>query len=279
MSLNYSESLKPYENKGKVGMNEIYDPLDVLELKVDKLYQLIKDAKFIVVYCGAGISTSSGIPDFRGPSGVWTLEKKGQKSISVSFLDAKPSYTHIALKKLCENKIIHFVVSQNVDGLFHRSGFPMNAIAELHGNVFVEKCDKCNRKYYRPFVIGTVGLKATGRRCEGTLSNKPCRGKLLDFTLDWDDELPEPDFTVAKKYARKADLSIALGTSLQIEPVGLLPLLPRRKSIKGNFVTVNLQKTKHEKKASLAIHGKVDDVMKSLMEKFNLSITDEDYSY
>uniref|UniRef100_A0A0K0DUF7 protein acetyllysine N-acetyltransferase n=1 Tax=Strongyloides stercoralis TaxID=6248 RepID=A0A0K0DUF7_STRER len=277
MSLNYSESLKPYENKGEVGMKEIYDSPDVLESKIETLYQLVKNASCIVVYCGAGISTSSGIPDFRGPNGVWTLEKKGEKSASVSFLEAKPSFTHIALKKLYENGIIKFVISQNVDGLFHRSGFPENGLAELHGNVFVERCNQCGRKYYRPYVIGSVGLKPTGRRCEGTLSKKPCRGKLLDFTLDWDNELPEPDFTIAKKFGRKADLSIALGTSLQIEPVGLLPLLPRRKAIKGNFVTVNLQPTKHEKKASLAIHGEVDRIMRSLVEKLNIVVNYENY--
>ncbi|CEF69337.1 NAD-dependent protein deacetylase sirtuin-6 [Strongyloides ratti] len=275
MSLNYSESLKPYENKGEVGMDEIHDTSEVLESKIETLYQLIKNASFIVVYCGAGISTSSGIPDFRGPNGVWTLEKKGKKSCSISFLEAKPSYTHIALKKLYENGIIKFVVSQNVDGLFHRSGFPEIGLAELHGNVFVEKCDQCGRKYYRPYVIGSVGLKPTGKRCEGTLAKKPCRGKLVDFTLDWDNELPEPDFTIAKKYGRRADLSIALGTSLQIEPVGSLPLLPRRKSINGNFVTVNLQPTKYEKKASLAIHAEVDKVMKILMEKLNILVNNE----
>uniref|UniRef100_A0A0N4ZK53 protein acetyllysine N-acetyltransferase n=1 Tax=Parastrongyloides trichosuri TaxID=131310 RepID=A0A0N4ZK53_PARTI len=272
MSLNYSESLKPYENKGEVGMPEIYDSPDILKEKINKLYDLITSASCIVIYCGAGISTSSGIADFRGPNGVWTMEKKYKKSISVSFNEAKPSYTHYALKKLYDKGIIKFIVSQNVDGLFHRCGFPSSGIAELHGNVFVERCEVCKRKYYRDSIIGSIGLKLTGNKCEGTSKGRRCRGKLRDVTLDWDDELPEPDFTMAKKFSKQADLSIALGTSLQIEPVGSMPLLAKRKVIDGNFVTINLQATKYEKKASLAIHGEVDKVMRALMEKLNINV-------
>lgn len=83
---------------------------------------------------------------FRGPKGVWTLEKQGLKpSINVSFDDAAPTKTHMILVSLVKHGYVHFVVSQNVDGLHLRSSFPPEKLAELHGNMFLDKCDKCDR--------------------------------------------------------------------------------------------------------------------------------------
>lgn len=87
--------------------------------------QLLRDAKHVVVHTGAGISTSTGIPDFRGPKGVWTLEEKGlSPKMEISFDTAKPSLTHMALVKMVNEGLVHHVISQNVDGLHLKSGFP-----------------------------------------------------------------------------------------------------------------------------------------------------------
>ena len=89
----------------------------------------MKEAKHLVVHTGAGISTASGIPDFRGPKGVWTLEAKGIKpEFSTSFEDAVPSKTHMALFGLVEKGIVKHVISQNVDGLHLRSGMQRSAL-------------------------------------------------------------------------------------------------------------------------------------------------------
>ncbi len=78
-------------------------------------------------------------------SGVWTLEKRGEKpSFNTGFDTAIPTYTHQALCKLAENNYLHFVISQNIDGLHHRSGLPLDKLAELHGNVFSEECEVCH---------------------------------------------------------------------------------------------------------------------------------------
>jgi mono-ADP-ribosyltransferase sirtuin 6 len=90
MSCSYAEGLSPYDNKGKLGLPESFDSDEALEEKVDQLFQWFKQSRHVVFYTGAGISTSAGIPDFRGPKGVWTLEKKGLKpDINVSWDDAK----------------------------------------------------------------------------------------------------------------------------------------------------------------------------------------------
>lgn len=133
MSCNYAEGLSPYENKGKLGIPEVsleiknlhnfiysykiwhvfkssvfgnlqvFDDEETVEQKVEKLAEWIKVAKHIVVHTGAGISTAAGIPDFRGPKGVWTLEEKGLKpEVNISFDQAAPTATHMALSALID---------------------------------------------------------------------------------------------------------------------------------------------------------------------------------
>ena len=90
--------------------------------------------------------SSLGIPDFRGPKGVWTLEKQGKAiDTEVTFEDAKPTLTHMALVALVKSGHVKHVVSQNVDGLHLKSGLPRTNLSELHGNMFMEKCEKCGK--------------------------------------------------------------------------------------------------------------------------------------
>ncbi|XP_036739470.2 NAD-dependent protein deacylase sirtuin-6 isoform X2 [Manis pentadactyla] len=246
MSVNYAAGLSPYADKGKCGLPEIFDPPEELEQKVWELAQLVWQSSNVVFHTGAGISTASGIPDFRGPHGVWTMEEQGlAPKFDTTFESACPSQTHMALVQLERVGLLRFLVSQNVDGLHVRSGFPRNKLAELHGNMFVEECVKCKTQYVRDTVVGSMGLKATGRLC-----------------------------TMAKarglRACRNADLSITLGTSLQIRPSGNLPLATKRRG--GRLVIVNLQPTKHDRHADLRIHGYVDEVMTRLMKHLGVEI-------
>ncbi|XP_075060963.1 NAD-dependent protein deacylase sirtuin-6 isoform X4 [Mixophyes fleayi] len=221
MSVNYAAGLSSYSDKGRCGLPEVFDPQDELHQKVEELADMIRKASYVVFHTGAGISTSCGIPDFRGPNGVWTLEEKGlNPKFDTTFETACPSATHMALLQLHSVGILKFLISQNVDGLHVRSGFP--------------------------------------------------RGNLKDTILDWEDSLPERDLGLADEACRKADLSITLGTSLQIKPSGNLPLLTKRKG--GKLVIINLQPTKHDRYADLRIHGYVDEVMKHLMQLLDLKI-------
>uniref|UniRef100_A0A0X3Q452 protein acetyllysine N-acetyltransferase n=1 Tax=Schistocephalus solidus TaxID=70667 RepID=A0A0X3Q452_SCHSO len=101
MSVNYASGLSPYANKGVCGLPELCDSEETLSRKITSLVDLLRTSKYTVVHTGAGISTPSGIPDFRGPKGVWTLEKQGKSpETSVSFEEALPSTGHMALVAL-----------------------------------------------------------------------------------------------------------------------------------------------------------------------------------
>jgi len=90
---------------------------------MEEFARVVRGSKYIVFHTGAGVSTSAGIPDFRGPKGVWTLEEKGiTPQMETTFDDARPSLTHMALVKLVEENVVQHVVSQNVDGLHIKSG-------------------------------------------------------------------------------------------------------------------------------------------------------------
>ena len=116
---------------------------------------------------------------------------------------------------------------ENVDGLHLRSGLPRSKLSILHGDCFVEKCERCKLEYVRDFDVGGVSFKPTGRLCE----DDKCQGVLRDVVVDWNDALPEIDLDEAEKVCRSADLVIALGTSLRIVPAGRLPLLGTTSSI------------------------------------------------
>lgn len=211
--VNYAAGLSPYADKGKCGLPEVFDPPEELEQKVWELAQLVWQSSNVVFHTGAGISTASGIPDFRGPHGVWTMEERGlAPKFDTTFENARPTKTHMALVQLERVGLLRFLVSQNVDGLHVRSGFPRDKLAELHGNMFVEECVKCKTQYVRDTVVGSMGLKATGRLCTVAKSRglRACRGELRDTILDWEDALPDRDLTLADE-ASRSDPSPAQG--------------------------------------------------------------------
>ncbi|KAI5409015.1 hypothetical protein KIW84_054727 [Lathyrus oleraceus] len=237
MSLGYAEKLSFIEDVGNVGMTEHFDPSTILREKIEQLAIMIKKSKHLVVFTGAGISTSCGIPDFRGPKGIWTLQREGKAlpEASLPFHRAVPSLTHMSLVELEKAGILKFVISQNVDGLHLRSGIPREKLSELHGNSFMETCPSCGAEYFRDFEVETIGLKETSRRC----SDAKCGARLKDTVLDWEDALPPKEMNPAEKHCKQADIVLCLGTSLQITPACNLPLKALRGG--GKVVIVNLQ--------------------------------------
>jgi len=252
-------------------MKEIHDDSVLIKQKAKQLAHMIKATRFVVVHTGAGVSTSAGIPDFRGPKGVWTLEEKGQTpQFNTTFDKALPTYTHRCLTALEKEGLIDFIISQNVDGLHLRSGFPRNKLSELHGNMFSRKCLKCKKEFVVESVTPTMGLKATGEKCPSDKKRGCCRGMLRDTILDWEDGLPDDQLDIAEKFCKLAGLSITIGTSLQILPAANLPLLTRKNG--GKLVIINLQPTKHDKKADMMLHGYCDEIFKQIAEELELEV-------
>ncbi|KAL2483695.1 NAD-dependent protein deacetylase SRT1 [Forsythia ovata] len=268
MSLGYAEKLSYIEDVGNVGMIEFFDSPHVLQEKIEQLSTMIKKSKHLVVFTGAGISTSCGIPDFRGPKGIWTLQRQGKAlpEASLPFHRAMPSVTHMALVGLEQAGILKFLISQNIDALHLRSGISREKLSELHGNSFMELCPSCGTEYLRDFEVETIGLKETPRNC----SKAGCSSKLRDTVLDWEDALPPKEMGPAERHCKMADVVLCLGTSLQITPACNLPLKCLLGG--GEIVIVNLQKTPKDKKASLVIHGPVDKVIAGVMNMLNLRI-------
>ena len=161
---------------------------------------------------------------------MWTLEKKGLKpDMNVSWDDAKPTLTHMALAKLVEVGKVKFIITQNIDGLHLRSGVPRKNLAELHGNMFVDLCDRCKKMFVRPNPAPTVGQKYVGADCPAKrINGRNCRGSLKDFVLDWEHDLPEPDLTLSDAHSVMADLSIVMGSTLQIIPAGNMPTYTKK---------------------------------------------------
>ncbi|KAH8378260.1 hypothetical protein KR093_010450, partial [Drosophila rubida] len=292
MSCNYAEGLSAYENKGILGIPENFDTEEIVNQKCKELANLINESKHVVIHTGAGISTSAGIPDFRGPNGVWTLEEKGEKpTFNISFNDAKPTKSHMALRSLVEHGYVKYIISQNIDGLHLKSGLNRTHLAELHGNMFIDQCQKCRRQFVRSTAVETVGQKLSGRPCKSNDfgSSRRCRGGVLhDTVLDWEDDLPERDLDMAFMHSTLSDLNITLGTTLQIVPSGNLPL----KSLKqgGKLVICNLQPTKHvrfsksnlitilttsllqDKKAHLVVSSYIDEILTKVCKRLGVEI-------
>ncbi|KMS95017.1 hypothetical protein BVRB_013200 isoform A [Beta vulgaris subsp. vulgaris] len=268
MSIGYAQKLSDKKDVGTLGMPELFDPPYNLQQKVEQLAVIIQKSKYLVVFTGAGTSTSCGVPDFRGPKGIWTLQRqgKGVPEASLPFDRAMPSLTHMALVELEKAGILKFVISQNVDGLHLKSGIPREKLAELHGNSFREVCPSCGMEYLRDFEVETIGLKNTPRRCV----EEKCKARLRDTVLDCEDELPGKEMNLAEQQCEMADMILCLGTSLQITPACDIPLRALRNG--GKVVIVNLQQTPKDKDASLVIHGLVDEVISGVMSYLYLRI-------
>lgn len=248
-------------HKDEEMMREHKDTLEVFEQKMRKLNQMIRESKRIVVFTGAGISTSAGISDFRGPTGVWTRKAQGLPPIAgTSTVKALPTKTHMGIVELHRRGILRYVISQNCDGLHRRSGLPASAISELHGNSNIEICESCGRRYFRDFSAHRQNHTTdhfTGRFC------CQCNGRLLESTIDFGQNLPRIPLEKAVEESKKADLHIVFGSSLTVSPACDMPRSTAKNG--GKLVIVNLQKTPLTRLAEFQIHAPTDVVMEALM--------------
>lgn len=243
-------------------------PLEEVAAQVDRLAAMVRDSRHFVVFTGAGISTSAGIHDFRGPDGKWTRLAQGKEPLKgVATVQAFPTPTHMSLVELHRRGVLKYLISQNCDGLHRRSGLPASAISELHGNGNVEICEECGQQYFRDVRCDRVKGKGTdhftGRFCR-------CGGRLLNSTIDFGQGLPQAPLRLAVEHSNAADVHLALGSSLTVNPACDMPARTARRG--GTLVICNLQKTPLTDQAAFQIFANTDDVMRMLMERLTLPI-------
>ena len=226
-----------------------------------------------VLHTGAGISTSAKIPDFRGANGVWTKQRKGESVSMPKFENTKPTKAHMACKALYDAKVLTKIVTQNVDGLHQRAGVPEDAIAELHGSVYKERCSSCERIYTRDFDVTSTkpshgkNRHRTGRMCEVD----KCDGYLKDTIVQFGESLDEETLEKAREWSREAKMSVVVGSSLRVPPASTLPRMAKK-----HCVVVNLQWTSQDAKATLKLHAKADDILVKMCKHLGLKIPEYD---
>lgn len=269
----YADRLSSYDEKGTLNLTSERETITAIVNKSHLLSTRIKTSTHVVFHTGAGISTTAGIADFRGPNGIWTLQQKqnhpnfsrARKRRKVqSFEDAFPTLTHMAITALHATGHVRYVVSQNVDSLHLRSGLPRHALSELHGNLFMRWCPRCCDEHPCETEVQTVGMSPTCASCPN------CQTVLTDKALDWDDELPHLDLSRAKTECERADFCVVLGTSCQMEPARGLPFLNGRK--KRNVALVNLSRTSFDERIGIRLRANCDDVFTIVMRGLGIRI-------
>ncbi|KAI0838844.1 DHS-like NAD/FAD-binding domain-containing protein [Hypoxylon sp. FL0890] len=255
----------------KAPAEERQEPPEVVDRKAEVLANRIRTSKHLIVFTGAGISTSAGIPDFRGPQGVWTLRAQGrQPTGAVSTLQAIPTPTHMALVELQNRGILKYVISQNCDGLHRKSGILPDRISELHGNNNREYCKDCGKEYIRDFQAvasyeKTVHDHRTGRKCAR------CGGVLLDSIINFGEPLPAQALQLARDHAEKADICLVLGSSLTVSPANEIPGIVGYR--RGTTLAIcNLQDTALDGLADPRIYSRADELMARVMAKLDIPI-------
>ena len=215
------------------------------EIKVRNLAQCLYESRYPVVFTGAGISTESGLPDFRGPDGVWTRRDKGlpPRSISTPWDEVEPNSGHYAILELQKLGKLKFLISQNVDNLHLKSGIRPELLAELHGNMTKQRCTRCEQTY--DFSAGVL-------ECE-------CGGSLLSSVVDFGQSLPQKDLSLAFEHSRNCDLFIVVGSSLVVTPAADMP---REALVAGaKLVIINQGETPFDKHADLRFYENIGEVL------------------
>ena len=260
---------------------------------VEKAATLLVQSKYAVALTGAGISTESGIPDFRSPGGIWerydptvfyyqrflaepafvwkTIIEMGNDT-GFSLFKAEPNKGHKALAALEEMGILKSVITQNIDNLHQKAG--SKRVIEFHGNMLYVKCIKCSRKYSYTEVLERIDMDNLPPRCE-------CGGVLKPDAVFFGEAIPQMAMTEAFSEANMCDLMLVVGTSAQVEPAASLPSTAKgQRSMfsgmsdlffpkeKAHVIEINRESTSLTDTVSdFLIKGAAGEVLSSIVDK------------
>jgi NAD-dependent deacetylase len=238
----------------------------------------LREARRIVVLTGAGISTESGIPDFRGPQGVWTKDPEAEKASTIGHYladatvrrrawrtrlegrlwEKEPNAGHRALADLARVAAVHTLVTQNIDGLHQQAGSDPAIVVEIHGNAHGVRCVKCA---WRGAMVDTLERVRAGEDDPHCLE---CGGILKSTTVSFGEQLVPEDLERAQEAAAGADVFLALGTSLGVYPAAGLPELALRRG--ARLVVVNAEPTPFDGYAAAVDARPLGELLPALVE-------------
>ena len=242
-----------------------------LQRHVEKVARWIAGSEHLVAFTGAGISTDSGIPDFRGPEGVWTRRDAGLPAPRwrVPPDEVGPNASHLALFELQRLGKLGFLVTQNTDNLHRRSGISPEFLAELHGNGQLMRCLACDRLYSKQEVGWDTSRWGRGYRAQKPVAGQPecanCGGRLISSVVNFGDSLPEKELMMSDHHARCCDLMLVLGSSLMVQPAASLVGLALRSG--ARVVLVNRGKTPYDRAATLRVWTGIGEVIPPAVER------------
>ncbi len=233
----------------------------------EDLRKLIERSKRAVVFTGAGISTESGIPDFRSPGGVWSKNRviyfdefvrsrearieawtrlfDGRGTIK----SATPNAGHRAVSRLVEVGKVSEVITQNIDGLHQASGVPAQKVIEVHGNATYAKCLSCGKRHEFDEIEPVFKVTKEPPSC------KSCGGVVKSATISFGQAMPEEEMERAAEAALGCDLFLAIGSSLVVYPAAGLPIAAKRGG--ATLVIVNRDPTELDHLADLVINAEI----------------------
>ncbi len=248
---------------------------DGIENKAEEIAELIVNARCIMVFSGAGISTESGIPDFRGKDGLWTkvdpedytiqrfvakpeVRKMHWKTIAQGGMvkDARPNAAHYAVAELEKLGKLDCVVTQNIDNLHEVAGNSPDIVFELHGNVQYVRCLNCRKRFPMAEIIPRLATEEIPD-CEY------CKGILKPDAVFFGEALPQLVLHEAAKRANQCDLCIVIGSTLIVYPAAYIPLYAHDAGAK--IVIINLGPTPMDSAATVHVEAKAGETMTRVM--------------
>ena len=238
---------------------------------------LIDRARRVTVLTGAGISTDSRIPDFRGPQGVWTKNPEAEKQATLQHyvsdpevrrrawrhrLDspvwaAEPNPGHSALRRLEERGKLHLLITQNIDGLHHAAGSDPDRIVEIHGSAREVVCLECDFRAPMDAALDRVRRGDDDPRCPD------CEGILKSATISFGQSLVFEDLKRAEAAAQACDLLLAVGTTLAVYPIA--NVVPVAKGRGAAVVIVNGSPTEMDHLADVVVRGSISEVLPAIL--------------
>jgi NAD-dependent deacetylase len=247
--------------------------------ELDAIASRLRAARHIVVLTGAGISTESGIPDFRGPNGVWTKNPAAEKTahieyyvsdpdvrvqawknrISSGIWDAEPNSGHRALAELEQHVALDALLTQNIDGLHHAAGSSPAIIVELHGNVREAKCLGCG---WRGPMVDTLERVKAG---ETDPACRECGGILKSATISFGESLVAADLERAGEVSARSDLFLALGTSLGVYPAAGLPEVALQNG--ARLIVMNAEPTPFDDVADVVVRTPLGEALPEIVDR------------